>query len=256
MQVAVSDCAQIDQLLPIVLRYNVGIEIQEFVFPDHLDANDDLAETIGERIQAIPLRGLHGPFFELIPASRDRQIQQVARSRFRRAVELATVIGARHLILHTGYFPKTYSRGTWVDNSVAFWAAFLPDLPEGVQIHLENVYEDDYTLITELTDKVNDALGREVLTICLDVGHVHSNSSHTLEEWIAGLGSTIRYVHLHNNDGVLDDHWGLWRGKIDMPRILDLLLEHAPNAVWTIETALSDVERSLIWLQEQGRYLI
>jgi hypothetical protein len=29
MQVAVSDCAQIDQLLPIVLRYNVGIEIQE-----------------------------------------------------------------------------------------------------------------------------------------------------------------------------------------------------------------------------------
>lgn len=254
MQIAVSDCAQIDQLLPIALKYSVGIEIQEFVFPDNLDANDGLAETIGERIQAIPLRGFHGPFFELIPASRDRQIQQVARSRFRRAVELATVVGAQHLVLHTGYFPKTYSRRTWVDNSVAFWAPFASTLPESIQLHLENVYEDDPTLIAELIDRVNQALDRKVLTICLDIGHVHSNSSRPLEDWMVTLGAKIRYTHLHNNDGILDDHWGLWRGKIDMPRILDLLLEHAPDAIWTIETAASDIERSLIWLQEQGRY--
>jgi hypothetical protein len=54
------------------------------------------------------------------------------------------------------------------------------------------------------------------------------------------------------NVGILDDHWGLWRGKIDVARVLDQLLEHAPDAVWTIETGLADVERSLVWLQEQG----
>ncbi len=252
MQLAISDCAQIDQLLPIALAHQVGIEILEFALPDVLDADDGLAETIGERIQAIPLRGFHGPFFELVPASRDRQIQQVVRSRFRRAVELANVVGAQHLILHTGYFPKTYSRGTWVGNSVAFWAAFLPDLPEGMQLHLENVYEDDPGMIAELIDRVNEALGREALTVCLDVGHVHANSSRTLEDWIVGLGNLVRYTHLHNNDGVLDDHWGLWRGKIDMARVLDLLSEHAPDAVWTVETAPSDVEQSLLWLAEQG----
>jgi len=238
--------------LPIALRHNVGIEIQEFVFPGNLDADDGLAHTIAERIGAIPLRGLHGPFFELVPASRDRLVQQVARSRFQRAVELATLVGAQHLILHTGYFPKTYSRGNWIGNSVAFWVGFLPDLPEGIQLHLENVYEDDYSLIAELIDKVNAALGREALTVCLDVGHVHANSSRRIEDWIVGLGSTIRYAHLHNNDGVLDDHWGLWRGQIDMVRVLDLLREHAPSAVWTVETGPSDVERSLIWLKERG----
>ena len=252
MQVAISDCAQIDQFLPIALRHHVGIEIHEFISPDNLDADDGQAETIGERIQAIPLRGFHGPFYELVPASRDKQIQQVARSRFQRAVELANVVGAQHLILHTGYFPKTYSRGTWIDNSVAFWVPFLTDLPGGVQLHLENVYEDDPSMIAELIDRVNEALSREALTICLDVGHVHANSSRGLEDWIVGLGSVIRYVHLHNNDGILDDHWGLWRGKIDMVRVLSLLSEHAPNAVWTVETAPSDVERSLIWLKEQG----
>jgi sugar phosphate isomerase/epimerase len=252
MQVAISDCAQIDQILPIVLKHNVGIEIQEFVFPDNLDADDSMAKMIGERIQAIPLRGFHGPFFELVPASRDQQIQQVVRSRFRRAVELANVGGAQHLILHAGYIPKTYSRRTWIANSVAFWAAFLPDLPDGVQLHLENVYEDDPGMIAELIDKVNEVLGGETLTVCLDVGHVHANSSRTLEDWITSLGSTIRYTHLHNNDGILDDHWGLWRGKIDMAGVLDLLREHAPGAVWTVETAPSDVERSLTWLKEQG----
>jgi sugar phosphate isomerase/epimerase len=252
MQIAISDCAQIDQILPIALRHNVGIEIQEFVFPDNLDADDSMAKMIGERIHAIPLRGFHGPFFELIPASRDQQIQQVVRSRFQRAVELANVVGAQHLILHTGYIPKTYSRRTWIANSVAFWLSFLSNLPAGIQLHLENVYEDDPGMIAELIDKVNEALDRKALTVCLDVGHVHANSSHGLEDWIVGLGSAIRYTHLHNNDGVLDDHWGLWRGKIDMARVLGLLSEHAPNAVWTLEMAPSDVEQSLIWLQEQG----
>jgi hypothetical protein len=44
----------------------------------------------------------------------------------------------------------------------------------------------------------------------------------------------------------------LWRGQIDMARVLDLLREHAPDAVWTVETAASDVERSLVWLEERG----
>jgi sugar phosphate isomerase/epimerase len=252
MQVAISDCAQIDRILPIALAHQVGIEILEFSAPDTLDGSDGLAQTIGERIQAIPLRGLHGPFSELVPASRDKQIQQVARSRFRRAIELATAAGAQHLVLHTGYIPKTYPRETWIGNSVAFWVPFLPDLPESIHLHLENVYEDDPALIAELIDKVNEALGAEVLTICLDIGHVHANSPHGLEQWIAGLGSAIRYAHLHNNDGVLDDHWGLWRGKIDVARVLDLLLAHTPDAIWTVETVPSDVERSLIWLEERG----
>jgi sugar phosphate isomerase/epimerase len=72
------------------------------------------------KITPIPLRGFHGPFSELVPASRDARIRQVSRDRFQRAYNLARVIGAQHLILHTGYIPKTYPRETWIDYSVAF----------------------------------------------------------------------------------------------------------------------------------------
>ena len=119
-------------------------------------------------------------------------------------------------------------------------------------MHLENVYEDDCSAIAELLDRVNEALHADRLTACLDIGHVHANSSRTFDEWITGLGHRIRYVHLHNNNGILDDHWGLWKGKIDIVRVLDLLMKYSPDSAWTIETVVNDIEQSALWLKEKG----
>jgi sugar phosphate isomerase/epimerase len=252
VRVSVSDCAHIDEILPVAMEHHVGIEIQEYCNPDNIDRNGHIATGIGEKIQHIPLRGFHGPFSELVPASRDKKIRKVTQSRFQSAYELARVVGAQHLILHTGYIPKTYPRASWIENSVEFWVNFLSDKHGSMRFHLENVYDDDYSMISELLDKVNEALQRDILTVCLDIGHVHSNSSKTLEDWITGLGNTVQYVHLHNNDGILDDHWGLWKGKIDIVNVLDLLMKHAPDSVWTIETIRTDVEKSIVWLKEKG----
>jgi sugar phosphate isomerase/epimerase len=252
MRVAVSDCAHIDEILPLALEHNVGIEIQEYVFPENIDRYDHMARDIGRKIREITLRGFHGPFSELVPASRDTKIQKVTRSRFQSAYELAKTVGAQHLILHTGYIPKTYPRESWIKNSVGFWVSFLSDKHGSMRLHLENVYDDDYSMVSELLNRVNEALQRDTLTACLDIGHVHSNSSKTLEEWIRGLGSQIRYVHLHSNDGIVDDHWGLWKGRIDIAHVLDLLVEYAPDSVWTIETIRTDIEKSVVWLREKG----
>ena len=129
---------------------------------------------------------------------------------------------------------------------------FLSSKDDDLRIHLENVYDDDYSILIELLDRVNAALGRAALTVCLDIGHVHANSSRTLQEWIPGLGERIRYVHMHNNDGILDDHWGLWKGKIEMAPVLDLLKIHAPEALWTIGTIPADIEGSIVWLRDRG----
>lgn len=119
-------------------------------------------------------------------------------------------------------------------------------------IHLENVYEDDFSTLAELTDQVNQAFQGERLTICLDIGHVNANSSISLVDWIVGLGDRIRYVHLHNNDGILDDHWRLDKGTIDVSQVVELLLKHSPHAIWNVETFIEDIEPSLLWLQKRG----
>ncbi len=216
MSISLADWSEFDEILPLVLKYKVGIEIQEFTSPDNIDHNCHLAKEFSEKIASISLRGFHGPFAELVPASWDPLVRNVARLRFASAYDLAQTIDAQHLILHSGYFPKTYRRETWIQNSFDFWVDFLRDKSGLPQVHIENVYEDDCTAIVELIDRVNEALSGEMLTSCLDIGHVNANSSKTLEQWITGLADRIRYVHLHNNDGILDDHWGFWKGKIDI----------------------------------------
>lgn len=252
MRILIADWAHLDAVLPVVKTYQVGIEIQEYTSPDNLDQPRSMATDIREKIQSIPWRGFHGPFYELVPASRDARVREVARSRFQEAYALAQTMQVQHFVLHTGYFPKTYPRAVWIQNSLEFWVDFLRDKRAGIALHLENVYEDDYAPVAELLDGINEALRAEVVTACLDIGHVNSNSSKTLEEWITGLGGRIGYVHLHNNDGILDDHWELGKGKINMVWVLDLLSRHAPAALWTIETRVSGIEPSVFWLKEKG----
>jgi len=248
----ITDWSSLDEVLPILSKYKTGVEILEFAQPENLDDSASLIKNIRQNIAGLPLIGFHGPFSELIPASRDPQVRQVARNRFQQAYDLAQSIGAAHLILHSGFFPKTYPRDQWIQNSYNFWIEFLADKNFPNMIHLENVYEDDYTSLLELVDRINQYFQDERLSICLDIGHVNSNSSKTLRDWITGLGDRIRYTHLHNNGGTLDDHWKLGIGTIDVRHTLELLREYSPAAVWTVETPAEDIEPSLLWLQEQG----
>jgi sugar phosphate isomerase/epimerase len=252
MRVLISDCAKFNDLISLAEEFNVGVEVQEYTTPDFVDNKQDFANEVAGRIKNIPLRGFHGPFWDMAPASRDKKIQELTLQRFETGYNLAKTIGATHMVLHTGYIPKTYPRKEWIDNSLKFWKDFLSDKNDSIAIHIENVYDDDSSMIIELLDKINNSLQREAVSACLDLGHVHANSSKPHEHWIKTMGDRIKYVHAHNNGGILDDHWGLWKGTIDMPRVFDLLLKYSQNSFWMIEARQPDVYKSLTWAKENG----
>lgn len=181
-------------------------------------------------------------------------VKQVALIRFEQGFNITREIGAEHLILHSGFFPKTYPREVWIQNTFDFWIDFLTDKPYPGLIHLENVYEDEPHGLSELVDRVNQEFDDNLLTICLDIGHVNANSSKNFNEWIVSLGERIKYVHIHNNNGELDNHWGLAKGTIDIAQVLELLQTHSPDATWTIETPVAELESSLLWLQDKGYF--
>lgn len=252
MSIIVADWASFDQVLPLAREFGVGLEFQEFTLPENLERPDELIDSIRRGIQDLPIRSMHGPFSELVPASRDPFVRQAAEKRFLQAYAIAQATGSQHLVLHSGFFPKTYSKENWIRNSYEFWIKFLEDKPAPGLIHIENVYEDDCSALLELADRVNETRQAEVLTICLDIGHVNANSTKSFDEWIGSLGDRIRYTHLHNNGGRLDDHWRLDKGTIDVSYVLELLQEHSPHATWCVETTPGDIEPSLLWLQQLG----
>ncbi len=252
MHIAIADWSSFNQVVNIASQYQVGLEVQEFTLPENLDEPEHVMSAILDGLSRLPFIGMHGPYSELAPASRDPLVRQVARTRFQQSYELARRIGAQHLIIHSGFFPKTYSFDKWVQNSCDFWLDFLQDKPSPGLIHIENVYEDEFAPLRDLIDRVNQLFHDDRLSLNLDIGHVNANSSKSLEEWIAGLGPRIRYVHLSNNGGFRDDHWRLDKGTINLEHVLSLLQTHVPDSIWTVETIVEDIEPSLRWLQERG----
>ena len=133
----------------------------------------------------------------------------------------------------------------YVEQSVAFWKAFLKEDP-GVELVLENVLETDPAFLLDIVKGVDDPR----LRMCLDIGHVNAYSKVSVREWLELCGPWISHFHIHNNDGTADRHCALWEGTIPMTDFLRHADELCPNATFTLE--LMEDESSVKWLADNG----
>ena len=164
---------------------------------------------------------LHGPFFDLSPASFDSKIKKVTMERFEEVYQIARQLGASKIIFHSGFIPQVYFVEGWLYKSITFWKEFMSNKEDSITICIENVFETDYAPILELIRQVN----HPHFKMCLDIGHVNAYSPIPLIEWIQNLKAYISHVHLHNNHGSKDEHLGLSNGSINVPECLKLLSE-------------------------------
>jgi sugar phosphate isomerase/epimerase len=222
------------EVIALARAEGLGLELQGFAYPENY-GTDYGARMAGELAAAgASARSVHGPFYDLIPPSVDPELSALARGRFEGAVRDCAALGAAKLVLHTGWFPRSYGAKAWIERSAAFWRGFLEGKDASLRVHVENVYEEDWALIGAIVDAVADPR----LSACLDLGHVNANSSASAGDWIRGLGPRIGHAHLHNNSGRGDEHLGLLDGSLDMEEALGLLAEHSPRATWNIESKL------------------
>lgn len=235
-----------NSMLKLAKKYNLGFEVLNFIEPYLINDITKEAKNLAKEIYSIEHRALHGPFIDLFPASKDPEVVRVAKDRFLEAYEVARTINAKHIIFHAGFIPKAHSSESWLCNSIKFWNDFLSVVGKDIEIHIENVSADDYVIIKDLIESVDNP----IFTACLDIGHVNVNSSKSLEDWIEALSNNIKYVHLHNNDGIIDSHYGLHKGEINIIETLELLENYSPDAIWTLETRPNETEESILWLEK------
>lgn len=185
-------------------------------------------------------RSAHGPFFDLIPATSDSELRELVLRRFKRTVEWCSEMKIKNIVFHTGWLPKTYPDDVWIHNSQKFWTELLQEIDPSISIHIENVYEDHPVLLKELIDRVD----KKNFTACLDIGHVNANSTKGIELWLKELGLRVGHIHIHNNEGKTDDHFGLTKGMINFPGTFDMFMKYCPNAYWNLEI-LTNIEESI-----------
>lgn len=236
-----------DTMEKLVQSTGLGIESIEFSISDNLDEFDRTMETYTKRLEKMgnPSLTLHGPFLDLNPMAFDSQIQQVTMRRYEQAYEAAHRLGARKLILHSGFLPKVYFLEGWADRMVDFYNRFLENKNEEIQIVMENVLDPQPEPLAEVAERIQHA----AFGICLDVGHTHSYSGVPLEQWIDVLKPYITHLHLHDNCGDRDSHLAVGDGSIPWASVQTLL---SNGVEYTLECRTEeDVRKSVRRLQGQ-----
>lgn len=219
---------------------DLGIEIQ--TFPQHkLDTDyDDLIKLWNDKLVDFnqPI-SLHGSSFDLNPGSTDQKIIEVTKYRYLQSIDIAKKVNAKYVIFHSQTNPLLSVkriRKMKSDNQINFWIDLLEkEIPSDICILIENEYDDTFDDIKSICDGV----GKSNFGVCLDVGHVLAYSKISLEEWISNLGKSIKYIHLHWNDGKTDEHNEPSNSELLI--LKNLLLKYNLSPIITLEYYSEDI---------------
>ncbi len=252
-RVALSACiGNFSDCVALACERGLGIEIMAFSLPQVLDG--DWRSLNKEYIAALadvpgPLT-IHGPFMDLVSGSPDERINMVSYGRYEHVIRIAAGLGAKQVVLHANYIGLLHNdfyRQGWHQRNVDFWGP-LGDYAKAydVVVAIENMWEFDPTIIGNLLRELNHSH----LRACIDVGHatLFSDPNVSINDWLETMSAWIIELHLNNNNGVMDEHFGFdWeQGVLDYDQILPELRELPAHPVMVLEMdRVEDMKKSL-----------
>ncbi len=223
-------------------RYDLEIYFSAAVL-DQVERHD--LESLLERLDWNPKLTLHAPFMDLNPGAIDPMVRSVTQVRFRQLLNVAAILKPRAAVFHAAYDRWRYSgrKDIWLDYSIDTWRKVVESASKiGLRVAVENVFDEEPDALQMLIEKIDST----DFGFCFDTGHFNLFSSTSMEQWFKTLGRYLVEVHLHDNDGTVDAHWALGRGKIDFNGFFKLMTIHAQLPVLTIEAHdKDDIESSL-----------
>lgn len=241
-----------EELKEIIARTGMGIESIEFSVAENLDNLVRTLRTYQKRLEFMECRELilHGPFLDLNPMAYDTLVVQATRTRYEQAYQAAVELGAKKLILHSGFIPSVYFLTGWAERMADFYKRFLDDKDDSVEILMENVMDPLPEPLREIMEKVS----RPSFGICLDIGHANCFSRTDCAEWAETLFPYIRHLHIHDNPGDRDRHQALGDGTVPYGQVLDMLRDRTEVSC-TIECSTKkDIQKSFSKLQNRHFY--
>lgn len=165
---------------------------------------------------------LHAPFMDLSPGSTDPAVRALTRHRFDQTLRVMEGFNPKTVVCHAGYDAKRYGfiEDTWLENSLEIWSRLALRIRErGARLMLENVFEHDPSILVRLMERLHHL----DVGFCLDTGHHAAFARTPLALWLKDLGPYLGQLHLHDNQGLRDDHSTLGSGIIDFPMLFESL---------------------------------
>lgn len=196
-------------------------------------------------------------------ASCNDKIYNRSREHYRRCIELLARLECEILSVHAGFLVeicreqigKSIKGAVFYDKKEAydrFCSAYRELVAEAqkeeIKVYLENNVlskqnyqnfgQENYFMMTDI-ESICEMRQKLDFKLLLDIGHLHV-SSHTLgldyEQQVRMLCDQVEWIHVSENDGIVDQHLPLKEGS-DIVRALRYLRRKRPDLNITLETA-------------------
>ncbi len=177
---------------------------------------------------------IHSPFYEISPGAVDPYIRQVSRKKLRLAFDLIPVFKPKSIVCHLGFEENKhgYKEKEWFSYSLETWQELLEiAISNHTLLMLENTYEYG----PEKHEKMLSALNSSSACFCLDVGHVLAFAGGNWQDWLPALLPRLGQLHLHDNNGEIDEHLAVCQGIFDFSGLFAYLKEKKIKPLLTLE---------------------
>jgi len=224
-----------EKFLSTVLTERINPEVA--INHRHLESYPREAfREVGRQLQEAGLRvTLHAPFLDLRPGAIDPKIRRVTADRIAEVLDLAGYFRPSSVVCHAAFDERYYLSGEeqWLHNSMETFQAFLLRAEElACPICIENVYETEPAMLRRLLDGVSSPFFR----FCFDTGHFNVFSEAPVGSWIEVMSPYLGQLHIHDNQGIKDQHLPPGDGKFPFADLFAMLRKRRLKPIITLET--------------------
>ena len=177
---------------------------------------------------------IHAPFYEISPGAIDPCIRRVSRKKLHLAFDLISVFKPKSIVCHLGFEDNKhgYKEKEWFRYSLETWQELLEvAISNHTLLMLENTYEHG----PEQHRKMFSALNSSSACFCLDVGHVLAFAGGNWQNWLPALSPWLGQLHLHDNNGEIDEHLAVCQGIFDFSGLFAYLKKNKIKPLLTLE---------------------
>lgn len=176
------------------------------------------AHKIAAKKNGICINQMHMPYPVFIPNGKDKLNDYMWNEVAPKSMEICRFLECPNIVIHGFKLSRFWGteEAEW-QKTREFLDTILPMAKEyGITVCMENLYESvgghivegpgcDVRKNVERIDRINAEYGAEVLGFCFDTGHANLIGM-DFEKFITTLGSRLKVLHIHDNDGVGDLH--------------------------------------------------
>ena len=199
-----TDPTHLPKRIDELIKFELGLELRDFMLPALLDSSKDLAIWI-EAYQGISdgklSFSIHGPVIDLNLGSVDEKIRQISVERITQTFKVAEKLSAEFLIIHTGYDHRFLNNKirfkSWLERSIESysWIFNKINMSEHLRaICIENSPGEPLSTFWIYLRALKDGFAKIPIHACIDYDHLLAKEKQLIYQCLRN--PMVIYLHL------------------------------------------------------------